>query len=157
MQTFLPYSSFRKSFKILDYRRLGKQRVEARQVLNILRDKTETKGWRNHPITKMWEGFDNALDEYMNLCIWEWVNRGYNNNMEFAKITGDIEYPHWLGNKSFHSSHRANLLRKDYEYYSQFGWDEDSTNPYSWYDTEKKQWYLQHVGTGIREYLSVTS
>jgi hypothetical protein len=66
---------------------------------------------------------------------------------------GKIKYPHWLGNKSFHSSHRANLLRKDYEYYSQFGWEEDSTNPYSWFDTEKKQWYLQHVGTGEREYV----
>ena len=55
MQTFLPYKSFRNSFESLDYKRLGKQRVEARQVLNILRDKTQTKGWRNHPITKMWK------------------------------------------------------------------------------------------------------
>ena len=26
-------------------------------------------------------------------------------------------------------------------------------NPYTWYDTDKQQWYLQHVGTGIREYI----
>ena len=153
MQTFLPYKSFKKSLKSLDYKRLGKQRVEARQVLNILRDKTQTKGWRNHPITKMWEGYDNALAEYLNECICEWVHRGYNNTMEFAKITDDVEYPHWLGNESFHSSHRANLLRKDYGYYSKFGWDEDEKNPYTWYDTDKQQWYLQHVGTGLREYV----
>ena len=60
---------------------------------------------------------------------------------------------YWFGDFEFHSSHRANLLRKDYEYYSQFKWKEDATNPYTWYDTEKKQWYLQHVGTGIREYV----
>jgi len=155
MQTFLPYKSFKKSFKTLDYRRLGKQRVEAYQVLNILLDRTDNPngGWRNHPITKMWKGYENALKHYLNLCIEEWMERGYNNTMNFEPIEGDIVYPHWLGNESFHSSHRANLLRKDNEYYSQFEWEEDSENPYTWFDTEKKQWYLQHVGTGIREYV----
>ena len=153
MQTFLPHKSFKKSFKVLDYRRLGKQRVEAKQILNVLLERTDTKGWRNHPITKMWAGYESALQLYFNLCVQEWVRRGYNNNMEFAKITDDIVYPHWLGDKSFHSSHRANLLRKDLEYYSQFGWVENPINPYAWFDTDKEQWYLQHVGTGIREYV----
>tara|TARA_R110002074_G_scaffold66573_1_gene157236 strand:+ start:661 stop:1122 length:462 start_codon:yes stop_codon:yes gene_type:complete len=153
MQTFLPYQSYRKTFKTLDYRRLGKQRIEAKQILNVLLGRTETKGWRNHPITRMWNDYEPALQLYHNMCIEEWVVRGYNNNMPFEDITEPIIYPHWLGNKSFHSSHRSNLLRKDYEYYSQFGWTEDSENPYSWFDTDKQQWYLQHVGTGIREYV----
>ena len=154
MQTFLPYSNFRKSFKVLDWRRLGKQRVEAHQVLNVLVGRTETKGWVNHPITRMWEGYEPALQQYFNMCVEEWVNRGYNNNMLLEEITEPIIYPHWLGNKSFHSSHRANLLRKDYEFYSIYKWNEDSGNPYTWYDTDKQQWYLQHVGTGIREYVT---
>ena len=153
MQTFLPYKSYRKTFKVLDYRRLGKQRVEAKQILNVLLGRTETKGWRNHPITRMWEGYEPALQLYHNMCIEEWVNRGYNNNMELENITEMIVDPDWLGNKRFHSSHRSNLLRKDYEYYSQFGWKEDSTNPYAWLDTNNDEWYLQHVGTGIREYV----
>ena len=153
MQTFLPYRDFKTTFKILDYRRLGKQRVEAHQILNVLLQRTDTKGWRNHPIVRMWEGYEPSLQLYHNLCINELINQGYNNNMELENITEPIVYPHWLGNKSFHSSHRANLLRKDYEYYSQFGWEEDSENPYTWFDTEKKQWYLEHVGTGIREYV----
>ena len=153
MQTFLPYQSFIKTFKTLDYRRLGKQRVEAKQILNVLLDRTTTRGWRNHPIVRMWEGYEPALQLYHNLCITQWINQGYNNNMELENITEPIVYPHWLGNKSFHSSHRANLLRKDLEYYSKFGWIENPINPYSWYDTDKQQWYLQHVGTGIREYV----
>ena len=68
-------------------------------------------------------------------------------------IPDKIKYPPWLGTDMFHSSHRANLLRKDLEYYSNQGWVEDSDNPYAWYDTDKHQWYLQHVGTGIREYI----
>ena len=157
MQTFLPYSSFRKSFKILDYRRLGKQRVEAHQILNVLLERTDTKGWRNHPIVRMWNGYEPALQQYFNECVKEWINRGYNNNMELENITEMIVDPDWLGNERFHSSHRANLLRKDYEYYSQFGWKENSSNPYAWLDTDNDEWYLQHVGTGIREYLSVTN
>ena len=154
MQTFLPYKSFENSVKSLDYRRLGKQRVEAKQILNVLLNRTETKGWRNHPITKMWVGYEDALKLYFNLCVQEWVNRGYNNNMLLEDIPDKIKYPYWLGNDTFHSSHRANLLRKDSEYYSKFFWTEDSSSPYAWYDTDKHQWYLQHVGTGIREYIN---
>ena len=153
MQTFLPYSSFRKTMKVLDYRRLGKQRVEAKQILNILLDRTETRGWRNHPIVRMWDGYESALQLYFNNCVAEWIVREYNNNMELEDITEPLVYPDWLGNNTFHSSHRANLLRKDEKFYSKFNWSEDKTNPYAWYDTSKKEWYLQHVGTGIREYI----
>ncbi len=155
MQTFLPYKSFRKSMKVLDWRRLGKQRVEAKQILNILLNRTETKGWRNHPITRMWDGYDNALKEYFNICVAEWIDRGYNNNMELETIRGSVEYPKWLGNNIFHSSHRANLLRKDFSHYAKFGWDENPSNPYVWLDTNQDQYYEQHVGTGLRNYLEL--
>ena len=36
MQIFLPYKSFKKSAEVLDYQRLGKQRVEALQSINII-------------------------------------------------------------------------------------------------------------------------
>ena len=153
MQTFLPYKSFEQSLKSLDYRRLGKQRVEAMQILNVLLGRTETKGWRNHPIVRMWEGYENALKQYFNECVDEWIAQGYNNNMEYEIIEGDIIYPPWLGNDLFHSSHRANLLRKDSEYYSKFMWTEDCEAPYCWFDTDKQEWYKQYVGTGEREYL----
>ena len=45
MQTFLPYPSMGQSVRCLDYRRLGKQRVEALQILNALDGKS--KGWTN--------------------------------------------------------------------------------------------------------------
>ena len=115
--------------------------------------RTETKGWINHPITKMWKGYENALKQYLNECIDEWVAQGYNNNMVKEDIDGDIIYPHWLGNDLLHSSHRANLLRKDKEFYSKYLWLEDSSNPYCWYDTDKQQWYKQQVGTGERKYI----
>ena len=36
MQTFLPYPDFRQSAACLDYRRLGKQRVEGVQILKAI-------------------------------------------------------------------------------------------------------------------------
>tara|TARA_Y100000593_G_scaffold75120_1_gene138531 strand:- start:161 stop:571 length:411 start_codon:yes stop_codon:yes gene_type:complete len=132
MQTFLPYKSFNESFKVLDYRRLGKQRVEAYQILNVLLGRTKTKGWVNHPATKMWKGYENALKQYLNECIDHWVSRGYNNNMKKEVIEGDIVYPHWLGDDDFHSAHRSNLLRKDKEFYSQYMWTESDNMEYYW-------------------------
>jgi len=134
MQTFLPYPDFRESAQVLDYRRLGKQRVEAMQILKALRG--ETKGWVNHPATKMWCGYEDALGLYMNVMIREWISRGYNNTMElydFGDRLGElIDLPPWFGDPEVHASHRANLLRKDPEYYGAFNWTEDPSLPYVW-------------------------
>lgn len=129
MQTFLPYSSFSKSAKCLDWRRLGKQRVEAKQILNAL-DGT-SKGWVNHPATKMWRGYEEALKLYMNVMITEWIDRGYNNSMELSPI-GMVRVPDWFGDEKFHASHRSNLLRKDPGHYSKFGWTELDNHEYVW-------------------------
>ena len=76
MQTFLPYPSFAESAACLDSKRLGKQRVEALQIWNIVSGKRSTGGWINHPATKMWRGYEKALTEYMNLSIILWKGRG---------------------------------------------------------------------------------
>lgn len=132
MQTFLPYPDFRDSAKALDYKRLGKQRVEAMQILKALRG--ETKGWVNHPATKMWKGYEAALGLYMNVMIREWIDRGYNNTMKLYDFSNTelIEMPRWFGRNDFHASHRANLLRKDPEYYGQFEWTESPDMEYIW-------------------------
>jgi hypothetical protein len=147
MQTFLPYESFTKTAKVLDWRRLGKQRVEGMQIIQTIE---KQNGWKNHPIVKMWTPYVPALKQYTNIIITEWIGRGYNNNMEFYDID-NVEYPDWLGDKRFHSSHRANLLRKDFDWYSQFGWTENSESPYLWKDTTG--WYEQPTGQKNRYYL----
>ncbi len=130
MQTFLPYPDFRRSLAILDSKRLGKQRLEAHQLIRVLT--TGTGGWRRHPATRMWSGYLNALKRYYNLTIEEWVRRGYRNGMEKMAIEGEIVLPPWFGDEAFHAAHRSNLLRKDPVYYGQFGWTEPPTLPYIW-------------------------
>jgi hypothetical protein len=132
MQTFMPYPDMVKSVQVLDYRRLGKQRVETFQVLNILLNRTPTKGWRNHPVTRMWTGYEEALKLYQNYTIKEWMGRGYKNTMQLEEV--DLQaviMPPWFGEEEFHRSHKSNLLRKDYEYYSQF-FDEPTDLEYHW-------------------------
>jgi hypothetical protein len=132
MQTFLPYADLEQSVQVLDYRRLGKQRVETFQVLNILLNRTPTKGWRNHPVTRMWTGYEEALKLYQNYTIKEWMGRGYKNTMQLEEV--DLQaviMPPWFGEEEFHRSHKSNLLRKDYEYYSQY-FDDPSDLEYHW-------------------------
>ena len=152
MQTFLPYESFKQSARVLDWRRLGKQRVEGMQIINAIENPNK-QGWQNHPIVIMWTPYVESLKYYTNTMINEWIEQGYNNNMEKYKLNFlNIKFPHWLGDVRFHSSHRANLLRKDYEYYSQFGWTENPESPYVWHDKEGL-WYEQIVNTGKKVYL----
>ena len=138
MQTFLPYKDFKKTAKVLDYRRLGKQRVEAMQIVQSIENNT---GWRHHPIVKMWTPYIDALKLYHNIIIIEWLDRGYNNNMSFYDISNNIHYPRWLGYEPFHESHRANLLRKDYEFYSRYNWHENPELPYIWLRDVDNKWY----------------
>lgn len=158
MQTFLPYSDFKESLKVLDDKRLGKQRVESYQIISAIigrprKDGEPYKGWVNHPCTVMWRDYVNALRLYYNDSIDEWVGRGFKNTMEYETIVGDFRLPPWVGVEFFHSSHRANLLRKNYNFYSQNGWTENSENPYVWLDSDGK-WYKQMVGKNIRDYFN---
>lgn len=115
VNTFLPYPDFVESAKALDYRRLGKQRVEAMQIINVLEDRS--KGWQNHPAVRMWMGYTECLKEYCNVMIDEWISRGYKNTM-VKYIIGEIVKPEWLGREEFHLSHQAALVRKYPEYYT---------------------------------------
>jgi len=141
MQTFLPYKSFEKSAQCLDTKRLGKQRVEAVQILNTLLG--FSAGWRNHPAVKMWCGHEGALLAYTAAVCDEWLTRGYKNTecgVRLASITlirktqlrATEAPPVWLGDRKFHASHRSNLLRKDAEWYGKFKWKEPADLPYVW-------------------------
>lgn len=133
MQTFLPYPSFAETARILDWRRLGKQRVEGSQIIKILTTPAYEGGWKNHPAVLMWRGYEDALRLYVNIMIEEWKRRGYTNTMAaFPLDERSILLPWWLENPRFHNSHKSNLLRKDFAYYGQFGWDVPTDLPYIW-------------------------
>jgi hypothetical protein len=133
VQTFLPYPSFQKSARVLDTKRLGKQRIEAMQILKILRGEATGTGWKNHPAVRMWRGYERALAIYYNAMLQEWERRGYANVvLQPVRLRGRVNYPPWLGSRRLHASHRANLLRKNAAFSAQYGWKEDPVTPYFW-------------------------
>ena len=139
MQTFLPYADFKKSAECLDYRRLGKQRVEAKQIIDLLEKHDASEdisklGWGNHPAVRMWIGYTDCLKLYYKEIVKEWIKRGYKNNipiyLELKELP--IKIPDWLGRKDFHNAHKSNLLRKDKEFYGKYNWDIPDDLPYKW-------------------------
>ena len=136
MQSFLPYPSFQASAEILDFRRLGKMRVEAWQIYEILNGKKSR--WANHPAVKMWRGYPMALLKYGETMCAEWIKRGYKDTMRERFVAAYImrEYfmsmPPWIGREDFHLSHRSNLCRKDEAYYGRIFGDIPNNLPYIW-------------------------
>jgi hypothetical protein len=141
MQTFLPYADFAKSAQCLDYRRLGKQRVECKQILRALGVQVgeqiiKPSGWSNHPAVRMWRGHESCLMYYAQQICLEWIKRGYNDTLldQFTALRDpDVwSVPSWLGDSEFHDSHKSNLKRKDIVHYGA-QWPTVPANlPYIW-------------------------
>jgi hypothetical protein len=143
MQTFLPYPSFAASAIVLDSKRLGKQRVETKQIYTAL---TTGKGWIHHPATKMWAGHESALAYYGIVVCHEWVRRGYNDSLlpYFSGLVyDDTDPPPWFGDDRFHDSHKSNLYRKDPVYYKAFA-DVGPDLPYYWPTKEDYAYMLDN-------------
>lgn len=156
MQTFLPLPDFTESAKVLDYKRLGKQRIEAFQILKVILNpnptltytivngnyiftKAKKVAWINHPATRMWRNYPSALCLYGIRICEEWIRQGYRDsllgrfNLEYEKFEeNQIEIPPFVKDEKFNSSHRASLLFKNYSYYSRFGWSEEPKMEYFW-------------------------
>lgn len=133
MQTFLPYDDFEQTARCLDWRRLGKQRVETWQILQTLIGNSQS--WKNHPAVKMWQGYEFALVEYGLITCTEWISRGYRDTMRvrFRAIRSlNFDLPQWLGDKEFHLSHRSNLVRKLPNHYGLIWPDVPNNLPYVW-------------------------
>ncbi len=139
IQTFLPSESFEESAKWLDDRRLNKQILEAKTIYDIVSGKNTNSRWANHTATNLWKGYSEALALYYNSCLHEWKEVRHKNH-SYKEILIDVNIhvwmPPWLGDVRLHSSHRCNLLRKDFEFYSKYGWQENlikyETAPYWW-------------------------
>ena len=139
----MPDSDYEGSAKSLDNKRLGKQRVEAYQILNALTGKSN--GWVHHPATRMWRGYEWQLANYGLAICHEWIARGFSDSLavEFKMFMANnpkCMKPWWVNNRALQLTHQSNLLRKDWEFYSQqFRVPDDL--PYLWpLDDEQAFW-----------------
>jgi hypothetical protein len=147
MQTFLPYADFERTARVLDLKRLGKQRVECIQVVRGLT--RSNYGWRHHPAVRMWKGYEEALGRYGFTVCEVWLERGFGDTCA-ATIGADLReagvvtvrsqaeldaadaLPPWLGDPDFHRSHQSALVRKDPEFYGPIFPDVPDDLEYVW-------------------------
>lgn len=144
MQTFLPHADFKQTAHDLDYKRLGKQRVEAWQILDAIKRKKsgQTKGaWLNHPCITIWYNHEVALIEYSIEICKAWIDRGYRDTMlprfeqqldEYLMAGFDSTRPRLVGDERFHVSHKSNLIRKLPEFYQPLYPNVSPDIPYFW-------------------------
>jgi hypothetical protein len=127
MQTFLPYGDPVRTAKVLDNKRLGKQRVETIQIARNLLGITESKkkGWSNHPAVKMWKGHEPYLIKiYLRAILDEWNARGFKNakcEEHYKELYRHVAarqpvQPRWFCEPVF-QSHRSRLIQKNKEFY----------------------------------------
>jgi len=130
MQVFVPLKDFKQIAKCLDYRRLGKERVEAKDIITLCMMSNSDeyrnslfkynkqaayiwKRYNKHPIIEMWKYNVPALIEYYNTIVIEWKDRGYVNNLpHICLMDFNPEYPDWFGRDDIHNSHKSKLLLK---------------------------------------------
>ncbi len=141
MQTFLPFPDFQQSAAVLDRERLGKQRVEALQILRAL--VIPEYGWQSHPAIRMWMGYVPALTLFGLTVVDEWTKGGGEDTtrekiMEFAPQAAHPDYaskipmPPWLGAPELHLSHRSRLVAKDPRFYAPLFPDTEHDLEYVW-------------------------
>jgi hypothetical protein len=95
----------------------------------------------------MWRGYEWSLYVYIQEMVKEWLRRGFKSTigekatktfLAFKKRPLRIEHPAWLEDirtsDPITASHRMALLVKNYEWYSQFGWEEDPGYPITEYE-----------------------
>jgi hypothetical protein len=134
MQTFVPERTFHDIGLILDRQRLGKQRVETLQILRA--NLGLTKGWVNHPASKMWRGHEAGLCAYGIAMCDAWTAKGYTDSCadkmrELVRPDAN-DLPEWWGRADIMESHRSNLVRKFPEHYRNFYPAVLDNLPYVW-------------------------
>lgn len=110
--------------RCLDPQRLGNQ--VWREGITLIRG-----GWPHHPASKMWKGYEYHLGLYLLRGIDALCERGKYYAEVKQKIVTEMEKfpdtgaPPWIGDDRFHASHRSALLAKNFQWYSQFGWEDE--------------------------------
>lgn len=90
-------------------------------------------GLRKHPVLVLWHTYTEALGDYINAHIEEWIARGYNNTMKTYPVSSEVEYPPWCEDPEFHRRMRARLREKEYTWWEEYDAGQRKQQPEVWY------------------------
>lgn len=126
----------------LDPKRLNKQIIECRQILCALSG--ETKGWANHPVTKMYRHHEAWLALYMQ-CLQAYKDGYHFRARQYSDMADNLR-------PSFHcellySQMRARLYTKSPHYYmTRFGKTHRKTEINMYWNNETRSWMYYRNG-----------
>lgn len=92
-------------------------------------------GLRKHPVLTLWYTYTDALADYINCHIDEWLARGYKNNMAIYDLPDVVEYPPWCDNPEFHRTMCARLREKEKTWFEEYQGGTRKQKPELWYTT----------------------
>lgn len=133
MQIFIPFKEPVRTAQCLDGRRLNKQIIECRQILDAI--KGTGKGWFNHPITHMYKNDCKWLKYYYKTLqhykMFVESRDGHHIVMALSNSRkADAVRPAFLSDELC-DQHKRRLYTKDPEHYSQFS--NLGTSEENWY------------------------
>lgn len=142
MNTYLTDSNFAVSAEQLDTKRLNRQRADVVTILKACVEPEPSDG-KEHSAIKMWRGSEQVLIKYGAAICLEWIARGNTDTLlpkilSFSKKFEPVqEPPEWLGDPTFHASHRSYLLRLLPSWYSELFPGQRDDLPVVWPRTDK--------------------
>ncbi len=177
MQVFRPYVDWKKSAEVLDDKRLGKQRIECKQVLKVILRKLDLirdgrRGWVNHPIVLMYfndgRPYIRDLIGFFDACVKEWKRRGFNNLINLNDIENFLERVNGSDGTPITHIHeieyRRILLIKNLKHYIKIFPHEEvleviktdpvminGVNSWIWRDFKKYEKFIKHVNYYLRK------
>lgn len=124
--------------QVLDERRLRKQIIECRQILDALNGKT--KAWRNHPCTVQYEGYRQYLMNYHD-CLWLFANGEIEKAKDISDVT-DRWFKPLFHTEPYFDSMKRRLYTKDPVHYAQ--WADLGTSDVNWYWSPSEDAYIYY-------------
>lgn len=120
MQVFIPYADpYLTATALKGDRRFNKQYQEAKQILLAIKD--PTKGYANHPVTKMYK--DDVLWLSYYIEVFKWVSIDNRIMARFYAIKANRIKPEWMTSELC-DQHKRRLYTKNpkhFEIWSSFG------------------------------------
>ena len=127
------------TFEVLDRRRLNKQKIECKQILDAIDG--ISKSWKNHPITKSYTPYRKWLMIYL------WLLEEYTSAE--SDIVMMIHYNKWLWDNrpEFHTDEyfkqmKRRLYTKDNNHYSQY--KDLGESDINWYYVDNEWLYYKN-------------
>ena len=151
MNLFLPEDNIVESIVALDNRRLIKQILECKTILDVA--VYGKNGYAKHPVVAYYKDYPKFVSMYSSLCVWEYKHRFYKDH-RLTNYFNDISYMEFPNNvpQPFYCEGLKtdpNCIRTTQNTVELFRqklckkWDNDKYPP-KWTNRQSPEWYQEH-------------